>query len=163
MSNGKCHDRCAGSYAFAIIQGQNCWCSNQIPGSTTNTLNCNQPCPGYPYEWCGSTSANFYAYFSSGGTITGTSGRSSTAAPVSSSAPSVSTVPTILTIPSFTAGFLSLTTPYVPTVFSFLTIDFAPQSSMQPSASSVASTSSISSVPTSSSVCPPPFPFACCT
>lgn len=153
MSNGKCNDRCSGSYAFAIIQGQNCWCSNQAPGSTTNAFNCNQQCPGYPYEWCGSTSANLYAYFSTGGTVTGTSGRSSTAAPASSSAPSVSTVPTTSTVSSPWAGSSSSGAPYLPIVFPFLTNALASQSSMIPSTSSVAFGSSDTLTPTSSSVC----------
>ncbi|RMZ83572.1 hypothetical protein DV738_g1123, partial [Chaetothyriales sp. CBS 135597] len=31
QSTGLCADHCRGSYAFAVIQGYNCWCSSYIP------------------------------------------------------------------------------------------------------------------------------------
>lgn len=42
------------SFAFAIVQDKDCWCSNYAPGaSTTSTDKCNTECPGYPDDLCG--------------------------------------------------------------------------------------------------------------
>lgn len=64
QSLGHCRDQCSGS-AFAITQGRSCWCSNYAPSTTIDTSSCNQPCPGYPYEVCGSTSGA-YSYIQIG-------------------------------------------------------------------------------------------------
>ncbi|RAH68167.1 uncharacterized protein BO66DRAFT_327694 [Aspergillus aculeatinus CBS 121060] len=63
QSNGLCEDHCS-SYAFGILQGYDCWCSNIVPNSATNVNNskCSQDCPGYPDDSCGSTSKGLYAY-----------------------------------------------------------------------------------------------------
>lgn len=87
MTNGMCHDNCAG-YAFAITQYQNCWCSNEAPGSTTSTGSCNQDCPGYPDEKCGNQQQGLFAYVALGKAPEGTMGAgggmgSSTPAPSS--------------------------------------------------------------------------------
>lgn len=63
QSNGACQDTCKSSYAYAVILRQNCWCSNYAPADNVNTLQCNDPCPGFPSEWCGSSSSGLYAYF----------------------------------------------------------------------------------------------------
>ncbi|KIV90742.1 hypothetical protein PV10_05368 [Exophiala mesophila] len=63
QSNGACQQHCVGSYAFAVLQGNDCWCSNYIPADQVSTSDCNQPCPGYPSEWCGSTDEGLYGYF----------------------------------------------------------------------------------------------------
>lgn len=63
MSNGLCQDRCQGSFSFAVLQGYYCWCSNYIPGGQESTYNCNQVCPGFGSEWCGSTDAGLYGYY----------------------------------------------------------------------------------------------------
>ncbi|KAK3078502.1 hypothetical protein LTS18_007347, partial [Coniosporium uncinatum] len=36
-----------------------CWCSNIAPADTTDVSNCNKPCPGFPYENCGSDNGLF--------------------------------------------------------------------------------------------------------
>jgi cell wall integrity and stress response component len=77
QSNGACQDTCSSNYAFAVIQGQSCWCSNYAPGYSVNTLNCRDPCPGYPTEWCGSSSSGLYAYFQLTLSPSGTFARSS--------------------------------------------------------------------------------------
>ncbi len=77
QSNGACQDTCSSKYAFAVIQGQNCWCSNYAPGYMVNTLKCNDACPGFPSEWCGSSSSGLYAYFQLSISPSGTSSRSS--------------------------------------------------------------------------------------
>lgn len=63
QSNGACYNSCVAKYAFAVLQGKNCWCSNFIPAATKSKGSCNQKCPGYPDDKCGSTSDNLFAYF----------------------------------------------------------------------------------------------------
>lgn len=77
QSNGACQDTCLSKYAFAILRGRNCWCSNYAPGFSVNTLRCNDPCPGFPNEWCGSSSSGLFAYFQLDLLPSGTSARSS--------------------------------------------------------------------------------------
>jgi hypothetical protein len=85
QSNGLCQDHCQGSYAFAILQGYYCWCSNYIPSPQQNTLDCNQECPGFS-EWCGNTDAGLYGYYLlSPGQPLGTSGSAGSATSSSSS------------------------------------------------------------------------------
>lgn len=117
MSNGLCQNHCQGSYAFAVLQGSYCWCSNYIPGDQESTYNCNQQCPGYGSEWCGSTDAGLYGYYLlSAGVPLGTSGGSaSTAAPTTSSSlvstsravPGTSYSPTTSTIPTTSSSSFS--------------------------------------------------------
>ena len=78
MSNGRCFDTCKANYAFAIVQYQSCWCSNYAPAYTTSTGSCNENCPGYPYEQCGSQSGNLYGYIALSKSPSGTLGASST-------------------------------------------------------------------------------------
>jgi hypothetical protein len=62
QSLGNCQSQCQASYAFAVVQGQNCWCSNYVPGDQFPISSCETPCPGYPYENCGSTDSNLFGY-----------------------------------------------------------------------------------------------------
>ncbi|KAI1617593.1 cell wall integrity and stress response component [Exophiala viscosa] len=114
MSNGLCQDHCQGSYAFAVIEGYYCWCSNYIPADQESTYNCDQQCPGYGSEWCGNTDAGLYAYFLlSAGTPLGTSGTAaSTAAAATTTSSSVSTSRAV------PGSSYSQTTSNVPTTFS---------------------------------------------
>ncbi|EHA23940.1 hypothetical protein ASPNIDRAFT_180846, partial [Aspergillus niger ATCC 1015] len=63
QSNGLCEDHCS-NYAFGILQGYDCWCSNIVPNEATNVnvSQCSQDCPGYPDDSCGSTSKGLYGY-----------------------------------------------------------------------------------------------------
>jgi hypothetical protein len=61
-SDGSCTVKCQGSYAFAIVLGSDCWCSNYAPSDQMQTNLCNDPCPGYQTDWCGSTAAGLYGY-----------------------------------------------------------------------------------------------------
>ncbi|UPX21138.1 uncharacterized protein EKO05_0011338 [Ascochyta rabiei] len=76
QSNGKCSDHCnsAGTYAFAVIQFTNCWCSNYIPSTTTDITSCQKDCPGYPDEKCGDKDADLYIYIKLSGQPSGTAG-----------------------------------------------------------------------------------------
>ncbi|KAF2751260.1 hypothetical protein M011DRAFT_455299 [Sporormia fimetaria CBS 119925] len=62
QSNGWCADQCREGYAFGIVQGRNCWCSNYIPEDQTDTSDCNKDCPGYPDEKCGNENEGLFGY-----------------------------------------------------------------------------------------------------
>ncbi|OBT78298.1 hypothetical protein VF21_02994 [Pseudogymnoascus sp. 05NY08] len=71
QSNGLCQTFCQQSFAFAIVQGNLCWCSNYAPGaSTASTDKCNTQCPGYPDDLCGGT--NLYGYIKLNKDVVGT-------------------------------------------------------------------------------------------
>ena len=96
MSAGFCSDSCQGSFAFAVVQGHNCWCSNVAPAEQLDWSLCNDPCPGISTEWCGNEKANLYGYFQlPGGKPLGTSG--SGEFQVASSTPVFSSVSTFRT------------------------------------------------------------------
>ena len=82
-SNGACKTQCEGRYAFAIVQWQNCWCSNYIPAQQGDTGNCNQQCPGYPQESCGNEDDGLYGYIALSNAPSGTMGASSDSQPSS--------------------------------------------------------------------------------
>lgn len=93
QSNGACYDQCISSYAFAILLGEDCWCSNYAPADTVDVSECDTPCPGYPDDLCGNTSQDLYGYIALTISPSGTIGASSSASSTSSSsAPSTSTV-----------------------------------------------------------------------
>lgn len=79
QTNGKCSDHCndAGTYAFAVIQYTNCWCSNYIPSTTTDISSCQKDCPGFPSEKCGDQDKGLYIYIKLAGQPSGTAGGSS--------------------------------------------------------------------------------------
>ncbi|KAE8377204.1 hypothetical protein BDV26DRAFT_218150 [Aspergillus bertholletiae] len=64
QSNGLCTDTCNADYAFGILQGKSCWCSDIAPNKATNvaTSKCDTGCPGYPDDSCGSASDGVFAY-----------------------------------------------------------------------------------------------------
>ncbi|EMC98838.1 hypothetical protein BAUCODRAFT_31100 [Baudoinia panamericana UAMH 10762] len=89
QSNGACYDQCQSSYAFAIVQYQQCWCSNYIPGDQQSIGLCNQNCPGYPDDKCGNATTGLYGYIQLPNVkASGTTGASSSQ-PSSTSATSV--------------------------------------------------------------------------
>ena len=93
QSNGACHDTCLQNYAFAVLQGNACWCSNDAPGDTTSTSDCGDPCPGFPSDKCGSSSGNLFGYIALNKAPSGTQGGSSSA-PTSTSQSSSQSVST---------------------------------------------------------------------
>lgn len=61
MTLSLCHNTCNdGGFAVAIVQGQDCWCSNTVPLSTASMSNCDVPCPVWPAENCASD--GYYGY-----------------------------------------------------------------------------------------------------
>jgi cell wall integrity and stress response component len=85
MSDGLCRDQCSGS-SYAIIQGQNCWCSNISPARsvTVSTSKCNTKCSGYPDDTCGGD--GLWGYMALGKDPTGTKGGDSQPPPATTTA-----------------------------------------------------------------------------
>lgn len=62
MSNGLCRDNCnLQGFAVAVLQGNNCWCSNNVPGNTVDMSNCDTGCPGTANEKCAQN--GYYGYY----------------------------------------------------------------------------------------------------
>lgn len=72
QSNGHCYNECKDTFAFAIVQGKNCWCSNYAPSDQKDTAKCDTTCPGYGYETCGNSDDNLYGYIRADTPISGT-------------------------------------------------------------------------------------------
>ncbi|KAH9866529.1 hypothetical protein J1614_008219 [Plenodomus biglobosus] len=90
QSNGKCTDHCngLGTFAFAVIQFTDCWCTNYIPADQEDTSACRVGCPGFPAENCGDKDKGLYIYIQLAGSPSGTQGGSQpSATEVSSAAP----------------------------------------------------------------------------
>lgn len=62
QSRGACSITCSG-YAFAILQGSNCWCSNFFPATEVATSECDTGCPGFGTDICGGTLNGAFAYY----------------------------------------------------------------------------------------------------
>ncbi|KLJ09897.1 hypothetical protein EMPG_14693 [Blastomyces silverae] len=62
QSDGACTKVCSKKYAVAILQGKECWCSNDVPGGTIEDIACDESCPGYPPNSCGNSQEGLYAY-----------------------------------------------------------------------------------------------------
>lgn len=88
QSAGRCFDSCKAQYAFAVVKGKSCWCSDYAPADTTSVGSCSSPCPGYPFEQCGSD--EFFGYVAIGKAPAGTLGASQSQSSTSSP-PEVST------------------------------------------------------------------------
>ncbi|PQK08942.1 hypothetical protein BB8028_0001g10140 [Beauveria bassiana] len=120
QSNGLCSDYCRGSYVYAITSHENCWCSNYEPakGNVLDNKDCNFPCLGYPFEFCGGKNKDTFGYLSLGPQPSGTKGSSdsgsssstssSSSSPSSSSSSSTSSKPES-TSSSSTSSSTSLT------------------------------------------------------
>ena len=102
-SNGACQTACSG-FAFAVVQAQNCWCSNYAPGDTTSTGDCSQQCPGYPFEDCGSASSGLFGYVALGNAPSGTIGAAPSASPTSTPTPTPTPTSTTTSSPSPTSS-----------------------------------------------------------
>ncbi|KAF2819441.1 hypothetical protein CC86DRAFT_307180 [Ophiobolus disseminans] len=76
QSNGNCTTHCAqeGSFAFAVIQYKDCYCSDFIPSSQVSMSQCQKSCPGFPTEHCGSFEDDLYMYLKLSGQPSGTAG-----------------------------------------------------------------------------------------
>lgn len=90
QSNGLCQQFCISDYAFAVLQGSDCYCSNYVPGTTVSGDNCNEQCSGYPDDLCGGTGV--YGYIALSLAPSGTRGASSTSNPSSTTVSSSTSV-----------------------------------------------------------------------
>ncbi|KAM3563665.1 hypothetical protein MY1884_001134 [Beauveria asiatica] len=92
QSNGLCSDYCRGSYVYAITSHENCWCSNYEPakGNVVDNKECNFPCLGYPFEFCGGKNKDTFGYLSLGPQPSGTKGSSDSGSSSSTSSSSSS-------------------------------------------------------------------------
>lgn len=91
MSNGECQETCGlTTYAFAIVQGENCWCSDYIPADQISTNNCQIDCPGFPDDKCGNPSEGYYGYIALDKKPSGTMGASSSTPAETSTTPASS-------------------------------------------------------------------------
>ncbi|KAM0187936.1 hypothetical protein ACHAPC_003887 [Botrytis cinerea] len=108
QSDGLCHDFCVDEYAFAVVQGSDCWCSNYVPGTTTSSSDCDTPCPGYPDDTCGGDS--LYGYMSLTLSPSGTKGAATTSS-ISSTSSTSSTKKTTESTSSIEAPTTSLASP----------------------------------------------------
>jgi len=104
---GRCFDQCNGGFAFAIVQDNNCWCSDYIPANQVSTGDCNVACPGYPDDLCGNSAEGLYGYVKLSKAAAGTAGASSSPATTSSSSSPRSTpspLPPTTSIQTITQG-----------------------------------------------------------
>ena len=150
QSDGSCQVTCQDSYAFAVLQGVNCWCSDYTPSDQKQTNLCNDPCPGFPGDWCGNPSAGLYGYIALSIAPSGTIDGASPSTQASSSIASVSSTPSTRRLyRSFYSTSAVETTPtFGASIATLISVVYV-QSSVQAS-SSTAETSSAVTVPASS-------------
>ncbi|KAI0436336.1 hypothetical protein F4803DRAFT_572587 [Xylaria telfairii] len=117
QSNGLCHDFCVDqSFAFAVLQQFDCWCSNYIPvmSSQVGTGECNNICPGWKEDTCGGGD-DLYGYIALGLTPSGTADASSTSTPTGqTSTTTVETSSTTTSVVHSTATSTSTTSSTLP-------------------------------------------------
>ncbi|KIH88876.1 hypothetical protein SPBR_06940 [Sporothrix brasiliensis 5110] len=107
QSDGLCYNFCVAQYAFAVVQGNDCWCSDYTPtkSSQVSVSECDQTCSGWPSDVCGGD--NLYGYMALNKAPSGTAGASSgsSAAPTSSSTVTTGgVVQTVTVTPSSGSG-----------------------------------------------------------
>ncbi|KAF7934954.1 uncharacterized protein EAE98_002999 [Botrytis deweyae] len=156
QSDGLCHDFCLDEYAFAVVQGSECWCSNYVPGTTSSTSDCNTPCPGYPDDTCGGDS--LYGYMSLTLSPSGTKGAATTLS-TSTSSEKVTTStssPEPVTTSSSTAEATSSTIVQPKTTSSTSSTEASSTSTIPPTTVAAQKSSSSTSGSTSSTWTPTP-------
>lgn len=95
MSNGWCHDYCNTlSSDTAIVQGSDCWCSNDTISRTVSDSNCETVCPGFPPENCAGN--GYFGYIFVNNPV-GTSNGASSSTKSSSSSTSTNPATTLIT------------------------------------------------------------------
>ncbi|EAT76201.2 hypothetical protein SNOG_16376 [Parastagonospora nodorum SN15] len=60
------HCRDEGTFAFAVIKYQDCYCSNYIPRDQEDVSKCGKVCPGFGDENCGSIDDGLFIYIQNG-------------------------------------------------------------------------------------------------
>ncbi|KAI1422251.1 hypothetical protein F5Y12DRAFT_641174 [Xylaria sp. FL1777] len=114
QSNGLCHDFCVDqSYAFAILQEHDCWCSDYIPAvsSQVDTDECNESCPGWKPDTCGAK--GLYGYIALDTNPSGTASGSTTSTSTGQSSTTVDATSTVTsTVDSTTTATTSTSTTF---------------------------------------------------
>ncbi|CAX45690.1 cell wall integrity and stress response subunit 4 precursor, putative [Candida dubliniensis CD36] len=150
MSNGLCRDTCSkDGYAVAILSGNDCYCTNDVPADTADMSNCEIGCPGYKDEE-NCAGGGYFGYLLIGqpsATVGGETSTSSKATKTSSSSTSSSTSSTSTTSSSSTSTSTSTSS----TSSSTSTSASSTSSSTSTSTSSTSSSTSTSTSSTSSS------------
>ncbi|KAK5174742.1 uncharacterized protein LTR77_001825 [Saxophila tyrrhenica] len=77
QSMGSCSKTCRSQYAFAIVKGKDCWCSDYTPSQQADTGDCDSTCPGYPDDYCGNPGRGMFGYIPLDKQPSGTAGASS--------------------------------------------------------------------------------------
>jgi cell wall integrity and stress response component len=78
---GRCKGNCtAKGLPLAIVQWKSCWCSDLIPNrkDQKSVSNCEDPCPGYPDDYCGGKGLYGYIELSRNGIGTAAPGVTNT-------------------------------------------------------------------------------------
>ncbi|KAH0354087.1 hypothetical protein KCU81_g1035, partial [Aureobasidium melanogenum] len=162
QSNGACQKTCVDNYAFAIVQYQQCWCSNYAPADQVDVSECNQSCPGYPDDKCGDKDNGLYGYIKLNNSPSGTLGSGSASSSTSSAAqsstqqstptssPSPSSAPASSPVQSDTTVFTSVPVTVTVKQSASVVVSYVTPSSSTPTTTS-SSTSSTSSTPSSTS------------
>jgi hypothetical protein len=145
QSDGSCQVKCQDSYAFAVLQGVNCWCSDYAPSEQKQTNLCNDPCPGFPGDWCGNPSAGLYGYVALSSAPSGTIDGALLSTQASSSIISVSSTPSTRQqySPSYFSTSAVETTPTSGASIATLIFVVSAQSSVQASSSTVETSSAV--------------------
>lgn len=111
QSNGWCSTHCRDNFAFAIVQFQHCWCSDYIPAETTSVGSCDQDCPGFPVEHCGSSSAGLFGYIALSKSPSGTLGVASSSSSIGSSTEAAESSTQVVSNPSHGVASASSSSP----------------------------------------------------
>ncbi|KAI0132564.1 hypothetical protein BJ170DRAFT_592516 [Xylariales sp. AK1849] len=142
QSDGLCHDFCEDSFAFAIVQDSNCWCSDYTPDLSiqVSTSECNKQCPGFPTDTCGGNS--LFGYMALGKSALGTKGgatTTTTTTPTTAQGITTETVQNTVTVsPTSSATSLKMAT---------TTTDPASPSETETAATTVATSSPLVAAP----------------
>ncbi|KAK6008662.1 hypothetical protein QM012_000565 [Aureobasidium pullulans] len=163
QSNGACQKTCVGNYAFAIVQYQQCWCSNYAPADQLDLSECNEPCPGYPDDKCGDKDDGHYGYIklsiSPSGTLgagsasssTSSAAQSSTQQSTPTSSPSPSSAPASSSVQSDTTVFTSVPVTVTVKQSASVVVSYVTPSSSTPTTTSSSTPSSTSTSTSSTS------------
>ncbi|CAN8102845.1 unnamed protein product [Discula destructiva] len=90
QSDGLCYGFCNDQgYALGVVQSNNCWCSDYVPGDTVDTSECESSCPGYPTDYCGGDDT--FGYMKLDAAVSGTKGATSSTTSTTSTSSSTST------------------------------------------------------------------------
>ncbi|KAF8467416.1 hypothetical protein BDZ91DRAFT_146326 [Kalaharituber pfeilii] len=91
---GLCHDKCS-KFAFGIVRGYECWCSDYVPHPSQRRDDCNVQCPQYDQEDCGNPQSGSFGYIETNrkpkGTAKASDGTTTAASSMSTHASGVET------------------------------------------------------------------------